>query len=223
MIQISEIQRWAARGEGQFMEFKKKADHPEKIVKELVAFANSGGGNLLLGVNDNGSVPGLKFPDEEAYVMEAAIYQYSKPIVPFKMEKVKIPGGNSVLVYKVIEGTNKPYQWLLDKENGLYKVMVRSGEQSIQASREMIRILKSDPTDAEGSTLQLNQLERRIFNYLADNECLTLLDLARIGKVAPWKAANKLVYLVRCGVLRVEPAEGGDRFFLEEKYKHLHE
>jgi predicted HTH transcriptional regulator len=46
------------KGEGATLEFKLKSNHPEKIVREVVAFANSQGGLLLIGVGDDKSIPG---------------------------------------------------------------------------------------------------------------------------------------------------------------------
>ena len=74
----AELKKLVLNGESQFLEFKKKADHPEKIVREMVAFANSEGGTLLIGVDDRGNISGLPFPDEDTYAMEAAISMYSK-------------------------------------------------------------------------------------------------------------------------------------------------
>jgi predicted HTH transcriptional regulator len=45
------------QGEGMHLEFKLKAAHPEKIVREIVAFANAQGGLLLVGVGDDKSIP----------------------------------------------------------------------------------------------------------------------------------------------------------------------
>ena len=56
------------------IEFKKKAAYPEKIVREIVALANTEGGVLLLGVDDDGTVSGQRFIEEEIFVMEKAIY-----------------------------------------------------------------------------------------------------------------------------------------------------
>ena len=61
--EIHELKRLALEGEGLQLEFKRKASHPEKIVRELIAFANTEGGTLLIGVDDDGSIPGLKYPD----------------------------------------------------------------------------------------------------------------------------------------------------------------
>ncbi|MDZ7649627.1 MAG: ATP-binding protein [Cytophagales bacterium] len=51
------------------LEFKRKAAYPEKIVRELIAFANTEGGTLLVGVDDDKSIPGVKYPDEEGACM----------------------------------------------------------------------------------------------------------------------------------------------------------
>ena len=75
----AELKNLVKKGEGLCLEFKKKADHPEKIVRELVAFANTQGGFLLVGVEDNGNISGLKFPEDEQYVIEAALSKYVKP------------------------------------------------------------------------------------------------------------------------------------------------
>ncbi len=56
---ISEIRS----GEGQHREFKRKIDNLESLAGECVAFANSGGGTVYIGVEDDGSLVGLKNSD----------------------------------------------------------------------------------------------------------------------------------------------------------------
>ena len=60
---LTELRKLISKGEGLHLEFKRKALHPDKILRELIAFANSGGGILLVGVDDDKSIPGLKFPE----------------------------------------------------------------------------------------------------------------------------------------------------------------
>ncbi|MEQ8573732.1 MAG: ATP-binding protein, partial [Fulvivirga sp.] len=49
---FQELKRLVSQGESETLEFKRKVAHPEKIVKEIVAFANTKGGKLLIGVSD---------------------------------------------------------------------------------------------------------------------------------------------------------------------------
>jgi predicted HTH transcriptional regulator len=54
-------------GEHQQQDFKYCINDSKKIAKSLVAFANTDGGRLLIGVKDNGKITGIK-SDEEFYV-----------------------------------------------------------------------------------------------------------------------------------------------------------
>jgi len=58
---LQEVNKLARDGEGLHVEFKKKVAHPEKIVREIIAMANTEGGYLLIGVDDDGTVSGQKF------------------------------------------------------------------------------------------------------------------------------------------------------------------
>ena len=53
------------KGENASIEFKKKANHPEKIIREVIAFANTSGGHLFIGVSDDRTIAGLKYPEED--------------------------------------------------------------------------------------------------------------------------------------------------------------
>ena len=48
-----------AQGEHSRQQFKRTFNSPDALAAELAAFANSGGGTLLIGVNDDGSLAGL--------------------------------------------------------------------------------------------------------------------------------------------------------------------
>ncbi len=79
-LDVKALKALVKQGEGMHLEFKLKAAHPEKIVREIVAFANTEGGLLLIGVSDDKSIPGLKFPDEEEYILTRAIAKYCAPV-----------------------------------------------------------------------------------------------------------------------------------------------
>ena len=70
---LFEAQQLIRQGEGDLVEFKRKVEYPERIIKEVVAFANSSGGHLFIGVDDDGTIVGLKDVYEEHFVMEKAI------------------------------------------------------------------------------------------------------------------------------------------------------
>jgi ATP-dependent DNA helicase RecG len=54
------LEKLIAQGENRAVEFKSAQVRQESIAKEIVAFANSQGGVLLLGVEDNGEITGVE-------------------------------------------------------------------------------------------------------------------------------------------------------------------
>jgi len=57
---VKRIEQLIAQGEGPMLDFKKEISSVHRIAKSMVAFANHHGGTLLVGVNDNGSINGVK-------------------------------------------------------------------------------------------------------------------------------------------------------------------
>ncbi|MEZ4686707.1 MAG: ATP-binding protein [Bacteroidia bacterium] len=76
---LHELKRLVSEGEHQQLEFKRKANHPERIVRELVAFANTDGGILLIGVDDDGGIYGTKRQEGDLHALEQAIEQLYDP------------------------------------------------------------------------------------------------------------------------------------------------
>jgi hypothetical protein len=69
-----------AEGEHHMQDFKFRVDNQQKIARTLVAFANTFGGRILIGVKDNGKIVGC-VPEEEFYVVESAAEKFCKPPV----------------------------------------------------------------------------------------------------------------------------------------------
>src|SRR3712207_7832575 len=59
----TELMRLVRGGEDTFLELKVKLSNPEKIAQEIVALANTGGGLMVFGVNDNLRVEGVDDPE----------------------------------------------------------------------------------------------------------------------------------------------------------------
>ena len=70
-----------AQGEGPHLEFKQRVPAPERMAKEITAFANTHGGQILIGVGDAGAVTGVKDAAEEEYALRQALEQYVEPPV----------------------------------------------------------------------------------------------------------------------------------------------
>ena len=137
-------------GENSGVEFKRDDIPPEKIARECVAFANLKGGMILLGVEDDGIISGIKRPNCEEWVMDTIFGNYIHPrIIPY-YEEVIINGNLRVGIIRISTGTAKPYVLRHKQREDIY---IRTGSTSQLASREQqLRLLQ------EGGLLHVEKL-----------------------------------------------------------------
>ncbi len=109
---LQEVKALSAKGEGLNLEFKKKAAFPEKIVRELIAFANTAGGHLLIGVDDDGTVSGQRYIEEEVFVMEKAIRELIFPALDCEIETIKLNEKKGVAVFWIPISKSRPHYTL---------------------------------------------------------------------------------------------------------------
>ena len=122
-----------ANGENSGVEFKGDQERPERLAIEIVALANFRGGKLVLGVEDDGTVTGIRRDDLERWVMDAVFGRKVHPmILPF-YEEVRVDDGRRVAVITVTQGIAKPY---VVRHNNREEIYIRVGSTSQHASRE---------------------------------------------------------------------------------------
>ena len=138
--QVQELKKLVSRGEGQNLEFKRKATHPEKIAHELIAFANTGGGTLLIGVDDDKSIPGVKYPEEESYAINAILEKQCRPKLVFAEKAIKISDKHFVLQLQVPISEKPPHYFVVSAERK--ECYVRVADKCMKASREMREIIR---------------------------------------------------------------------------------
>lgn len=210
-MDFKELSKLVLNGEGDHLEFKLKSNHPEKIIREMVAFANTSGGKLLIGVNDNGELIGLSYADEDEYVLEKALKNGIEPALNYKLEKVRLPEGKEVLVFNIPKGTERPYYILGD--NGTKKVYVRVADKSIQASKEAREILKGY-TKNKSLRFTYGDKETHLMKYLSENLKVTVSEFAKLVNIPKRNASRTLILLVLTNVLGINYKEIEDEFYL---------
>jgi ATP-dependent DNA helicase RecG len=133
-IELLEI---LTRGEDSWRQFKKNVTNADALAAEMVAFSNSSGGQMFIGVNDDGTIAGLSADDIRRLnqLVANTASQGVKPAINPTTENIQTPDG-LVLCLEIPLGINKPYQ---DK-NGTF--WVKSGSDKRRAtSREEIQRL----------------------------------------------------------------------------------
>ena len=128
------------QGEDSKHQFKANVKRSDSLAQEMVAFSNSLGGMILIGVNDDGSLAGLTSDDIgrlNQLVSNAATEHMRPPIAPVT-QNFSYPDGMVMLV-TVPEGISKPY---MDKN---LHVFVKSGadKRKVTAREELQRMFQS--------------------------------------------------------------------------------
>lgn len=210
-LDLRNLKHLVRHGEGQRLEFKMKVKFPEKIIKELVAFANSDGGHLFVGVADDGQIEGSKFVDEDQFLLEKAISAYCFPAFTYHVYRIPLENGRAVLVYHVFESVDKPHYVQLESDPHPV-CYVRVKDRTIKASKEMKQILRRE--NEEGLSFAYGDSERWLMEYLRTNELITLSEFATKANLPIWLASRKLVLLVLSRVLKIEAGEQQDIYSL---------
>lgn len=136
-METTELIDLLSRGEDSRQQFKTDMNNADALGAEIVAFSNTAGGRIFIGVNDDGSVRGLSGADVARLNMLIAnvASQVVRPAVNPLTENVPHPAG-TVLVLSIAEGVNKPY---MDKNGAIW---VKNGSDKRRAtSREELQRL----------------------------------------------------------------------------------
>ncbi len=212
-MRLNELQALVEQGEGQLLEFKLKANYPEKIVREMVAFANSDGGHLFVGVDDDGKISGLKFPEDDKYVIENAIKSHIKPEIRYQFNIIPISRKRSVLHYKVFKVKRKLIYYLFDL-NKRGKAYVRLNDKSLQASREFTEISKRI-NSKKSSTLHLGEEEYLLFKQIEKHGKVSISKFVESSGLSRFRASQILIEMVVSNILKIEIGEKEDLYSMK--------
>ena len=133
MFSVKEI---IDQGENSCVDFKRASVRPERLAREMIAFANSSGGTILIGVEDDKSITGLTSDKNfEEWIANIARNNVVPPIVPTIREE--LVDGTPIAVVDIPKGPDRPYQDL----SGRY--YIRAGSTNRIASiNELMRLFQ---------------------------------------------------------------------------------
>lgn len=128
----SELLELINQGEGPKLEYKQDDIRSESLAKEIVSFANMNGGQILMGVEDDGSVSGIQRENFHEWLMDTVVGRYIHPVILPDYEEVALED-KKIAVVKVHQGNNKPY---VVRHNDREDIYVRWGNTCQLATRE---------------------------------------------------------------------------------------
>ena len=181
------IQKLILQGEHQRQDFKYCISDSKKIARSLVAFANTDGGRLLIGVKDNGNIAGVR-SEEEYYMVEAAARIYSRPMIEFTTKQHFVEG-KTVLEVMIEPSKEKPH-YAVD-ENGKWWAYFRKDDENRLASKVMLEVWKKQKS-ADGILINYSDSEKILLDYLAGHQKISVSKYARIAHL-PYKKAEQII------------------------------
>ncbi len=206
---LTQLKRLVAEGEGVQLEFKRKAAYPEKLVRELIAFANTDGGSLLIGVDDDGSIPGVKYPDEEAHVVREALTLRCRPALTYHESVIPLSEKKFVVRFDVPPSSKKPHFLVMLGEPK--QSFVRVKDMSIKASTEMQEIIRRS-RHSKDMKFTFGDQEKQLIQFLDNHGIISLAGYQKLSGLNRFKASRKLILLVLANVLSIAATEKGDLY-----------
>lgn len=206
---MKRIQYLIDQGEGAMLDFKKEISSVHRIAKAIVSFANLHGGTLLVGVNDDGSISGIK-TEEEQFMLEKAAEFFCTPPIALTIHEWNLRG-KMILEVIVPEGRDKPY-YAID-EDGKKWVYVREKDQSLHASKVLVEVLKRKHS-SRPSVIKYTSKEKALMDYLQAHPRITLKEFSNMVNISRWRAQKILVNLAAVGVIRVHDIEKPEYYTL---------
>ena len=110
-MNMDDLHKTVALGEDSSRQFKADVRNVDSLASEMAAFANCNGGTILIGVADNGSMPGLT-PEDVSRINQLignAASQHVRSPLTVQSENVALENGRIVIVLTVPKGIDKPY------------------------------------------------------------------------------------------------------------------
>lgn len=130
----TELLRLIRGGEDTFIELKVKLSNSEKIAQEMVALANTGGGVIVFGVNDQLRIEGVDDPESvQEELVRICREDIEPPLFPF-IDRIAFDNGRRIVSLD-IDGKRPPYR----THDGRF--YLRFGSEKREATREELSSL----------------------------------------------------------------------------------
>ncbi len=210
------IQKLILQGEHQTQDFKYCISDSKKIARSLVAFANTDGGRLLIGVKDNGRIAGVR-SDEEYYMVESAAKIYSKPPIDFTTRQHTVDG-KTILEVIIEPSAEKPH--FAKDDEGKWWAYFRKDDENKLANKVMIEVWKSQ-NSTKGILINYSDDEKVLLDYLERNEKISVSKYARIAHLSYKKAEQIIINFRSLNILKDHFGDDRIDYSINEEFDRL--
>ena len=202
-------------GENLNVEFKQRFSDYEKISKEIIAFANTNGGYIIFGIDDNGKTYGVESEKEIVELVKETINNYCEPKIEYDISYIELDH-KEIVVLELPESNNKPHR-IQDYKNQLdlntAQVYIRVNDKSVPASKEMIKLLQTASNEQKLSKYSIGKNEKLVFEFLKNNDFITSKELSKLANISSRRASRTLINLVRANILAIHTKDNGEDYY----------
>lgn len=206
------IEKCIAEGESLTQDFKFAINDSKKIAKSLVAFSNTIGGRLLIGVKDNGNIAGVR-TDEEFHMIQAAAEMYCKPAIIFET-KTWMLNGKKVLEIIIPESRRKPHMAMLDEKR--WCAFVRVNDENIAANPVQIQVWQKQKQKG-GVKIIDSEPGKKLLAYLNENELISLSGFLKLAGISYQKAIHILSDYIVLDLIAITHRQNGFLYQLKQR------
>lgn len=198
----SHIHRLIAEGEHQMLDFKFEISDCRKIARSLVAFANTDGGRLLIGVKDNGVISGIR-SEEEKHMIETSAQMYCKPEVKYTVKEWNI---NGKIVLEVIIPKSEGIKHKAPDHYNIYKVYIRVKDENIIANNILVKVWKREK-DRNNINITFSEEEKLLLKCLNERKKISFNDFLEISQLKKKAAEDILVNFILIGMVKINMSD----------------
>lgn len=203
------------QGEGLTVEFKQRFSSYEKIAKEMIAFANTSGGVILFGIDDDKSIYGVASEKSDTELIKDTAEKYCQPPVGFRIDYIELDNAE-ILAVEIFESKLKPHRiqdYKTDLDLNGAQVYVRVNDKSVLASKELIKLLQTQSSGKSLTKYAVGPLEKIVFDYTGKHETITVKELSKHANISERRASRTLIKLVRAHLMLIHAKDNGENYF----------
>ena len=182
-----ELRSQVLLGEDSTRQFKREPSADAKMAGEIVAFANSGGGRIFVGVEKGGDIHGMSGAEAEKVGEDMAKIAWDSVRPPFSiLTKSVATSDGIVVVVEIPDGASKPYC----DNKGVYWVKNGPDKRRVQSPEELARLFQlGEKLYAENQPVAVSTLED------FDRDRFARFYEAKYSESAPDPSIDSSVYL----------------------------
>ncbi len=195
------------QGEGQSVEFEKIIPSTEDLARDIVAFANSDGGKIVLGLDDkNKHLVGIEIENNDEFKswVKDICENHCSPKITFDVQIIE-RGPKKIALITISEGDEKPYK----TDDICY---IRDSFESRPAKEEEEKSI-TNPWSGKG----LNKRQLRALQLMQEHLSITNREYREAFNVSHKTAHIELTMLSDKGIVKTEGAGRSTRYILPQQ------